>query len=302
MSKIFFDVFPTLKVNEEIRMLFESVQVEKVSTNRQRDFINVFLFSDHLIQKRHIYSMEGMIKDQLFARVPVRVTIFEHFQLSEQYTPENLMREYYDSLMLEAAQRSVVESNMLKTAEYTVKNDKTICLKLKDTVIAHGKQESIVSLIRNVFEERFHVPVEIQVEYEEVKDSKLKFNESRLQQEVNAIMERNHALHEERAEQEKEKEEKAEKKEKTTIDKPKEKEAKQQKQFAGTGNNSSGGNSQKWRGGGRSGSFSYRKSDDPNMIFANAPKLTRLWRDHDGRRVARPDNDMRLGRTAQPAS
>lgn len=24
---------------------------------------------------------------------------------------------------------------------------------------------------------------------------------------------------------------------------------------------------QKWRGGGRSGSFSYRKSDDPNMIF-----------------------------------
>ena len=50
MSKIFFDVFPTLKVNDEIRMLFESVQVEKVSTNRQRDFINVFLFSDHLIQ------------------------------------------------------------------------------------------------------------------------------------------------------------------------------------------------------------------------------------------------------------
>ena len=43
MSKIFFDVFPTLKVNDEIRMLFESVQVEKVSTNRQRDFINVFL-------------------------------------------------------------------------------------------------------------------------------------------------------------------------------------------------------------------------------------------------------------------
>ncbi len=27
---------------------------------------------------------------------------------------------------------------------------------------------------------------------------------------------------------------------------------------------------------------------EPNMIFANAPKLTRLWRDHDGRRVARP--------------
>ena len=28
---------------------------------------------------------------------------------------------------------------------------------------------------------------------------------------------------------------------------------------------------------------------DANMIFANAAKLTRLWRDHDGRRVARAD-------------
>lgn len=28
---------------------------------------------------------------------------------------------------------------------------------------------------------------------------------------------------------------------------------------------------------------------EPNMVFANAARLTRLWRDHDGRRVARPD-------------
>ena len=28
---------------------------------------------------------------------------------------------------------------------------------------------------------------------------------------------------------------------------------------------------------------------EPNHIFANAARLTRLWRDHDGRRVARPD-------------
>lgn len=28
---------------------------------------------------------------------------------------------------------------------------------------------------------------------------------------------------------------------------------------------------------------------DPNLIYANAARLTRLWRDHDGHRVARPD-------------
>lgn len=28
---------------------------------------------------------------------------------------------------------------------------------------------------------------------------------------------------------------------------------------------------------------------DPDLIYAAAPRLTRFWRDHDGRRVARPD-------------
>ena len=28
---------------------------------------------------------------------------------------------------------------------------------------------------------------------------------------------------------------------------------------------------------------------EPNWVYANAPRLTRLWRDHDGRRAARPD-------------
>ena len=32
MSKPFFEVFPTLKMNEELRMLLESVEVLKVAT------------------------------------------------------------------------------------------------------------------------------------------------------------------------------------------------------------------------------------------------------------------------------
>ncbi len=39
MSKPFFEVFPTLKVKEDIQMMFQSVEVTKVSTNSTRDFI-----------------------------------------------------------------------------------------------------------------------------------------------------------------------------------------------------------------------------------------------------------------------
>ena len=43
MSKPFFEVFPTLKMNEELRMLLESVEVLKVATNSSREFIRVHI-------------------------------------------------------------------------------------------------------------------------------------------------------------------------------------------------------------------------------------------------------------------
>ena len=75
MSKPFFEVFPTLKLNAEIRMLYDGVEVTKVATNSTRDFIKVCLYSRHLIQKKYIYETERMLKQQLFGRSRVQVTI-----------------------------------------------------------------------------------------------------------------------------------------------------------------------------------------------------------------------------------
>ena len=52
MSKPFFEVFPTLKVKDDIQMMFQGVEVTKVSTNSTRDFIRVSIYSRHLIQKK----------------------------------------------------------------------------------------------------------------------------------------------------------------------------------------------------------------------------------------------------------
>ena len=56
--------------------------------------------------------MERRIKEQLFSRVPVDVHIEEEYALSGQYTPEALMREYRESIMLELKDDSVLASNM----------------------------------------------------------------------------------------------------------------------------------------------------------------------------------------------
>ena len=85
MAKKFFEVFPTLKLNERMRILFADVEVTKVATNADRDYLRVHIFSTHLIQKLYILGMETAIKEQLFGMTPIQIQIVELYKLSEQY-------------------------------------------------------------------------------------------------------------------------------------------------------------------------------------------------------------------------
>lgn len=256
MSKPFFEVFPTLKMNEELRMLLESVEVLKVATNSSREFIRVHLRSRHLIQKKEIYDLEKRIKDQMFARSLIRIEVQDQYELSEQYTPENLMELYWESFLLELNDRSVVERNMLQSGTYEFEEENILCLTLTDTIVARGKKESLVGYLTDVFQNRFGRPVEIRVKYQEAKESSLKHNEVRLQQEIDAICEHAASVQEEKARKQEEKEAKQEKKEaakggaKASVSG----ETNGKKAFYGRGKRDGYG-------------FGKRSSDDPNLVY-----------------------------------
>lgn len=254
MSKPFFEVFPTLKVNEDIRMLFEGVEVTKVATNSDRDFIKVHLYSRHLIQKRRIYEVERLLKDQLFGRSRIQIEVKERYELSEQYTPENLMNEYFDSLLLELNEKSVVERSMLQGSRYQFEEGNILCLTLTDTIVAQGKKESLSGYLAEVFQERFQRPIEVRVTYEKPKDSKLRYNDVKLKQEVDAILE-----HAEAVQEEKELMKKAQDEKEGASSKP----TKSQ-----NGNGAGKKEKKAFFGNGRRDGFSYKKnSNDPNLIF-----------------------------------
>ncbi len=186
--KPFFEVFPTLKVGEELRQLFSEVQVTKVAANSMRTFIKVYLVSGHLIQKNHIREMEQLVKLQLFAGNRIQVRIVESFELSGQYTPENIMTEYFESFLTELNDRSVVERSMFQNAKYAFEDENILCLQLSDTIVAQGKKESMASYLQEVYKNRFCRPVEVRVLYKEAGESKLKYNDMRLKQEVESIL------------------------------------------------------------------------------------------------------------------
>lgn len=214
MGKLFFDVFPTLKVNKEYENLFREVEVMKVTTTSLRDFIRVHICSTHLIAKRSVCKMEEMIREQLFGHTQIQVEVVETYQLSELYTPENLLREYRDSILYELQRQSMLEYNMFQNAVCTFEDRQTLCIEMTDSIVAEGKKDAIVGTIDRIFNERCQVPTKIKVLYREPQESKnKKHGEIRIQQEVDAILEQNASLHEEKIAQKKEKTEGVKKKE-----------------------------------------------------------------------------------------
>ncbi len=236
MTKLFFEVFPSLQVDSESKVLFQEVEVTKITSTSEKKFIRVHIFSTHLIPRRKISQMEEDIERQLFAGTGIPVYLAEEYRLSEQYTPEYLMDEYRDSMLFELEGRSALEKNIFQKAKCSFQDQNVLCMTVADTIVAKEKAESITSYLKLVFERRFHLPIEVQVTYEKIKENKYrKMNELQLKQAVDAIQEHNGNVQAQHRPQQR-----------------------PQQKTQGSGGVK----------GGRPGkSYSIKKSDDPNVIY-----------------------------------
>ncbi len=264
MNKKFFEVFPTLKVKDDMRLLLQDVEVSKVTTNSNRDFVRIHIESAHLLQKKMIYRVESMVKEQLFGKNRLQIEVKEQYHLSAQYTPENLLNEYLDSILEELGTESVVERGMMQSATWSFDTENVLRLQLTDTIVAKGKKEHLVHYLERIFAERFCCPIEVHVTYKKAKDSKLKYNDQKIQQEVEAILEHTAAVREENATQEAE-----------ASDEDKKKETKKEEKKAAAVQKSAskpmtGGKGKKFSGNfGKKERFSpfKRNPDDPNLLY-----------------------------------
>lgn len=189
MERPFFEVFPTLQINESLKNLFAQTMVTKVAITRAKDFLRVYLFSEKLIHKKYIYEIEEAIRTQLFKGVTMTVKILEKFGLSKQYTPKKLMDVYRDSILLELKEYSIFEFDLFRKAECTFLEEDLMKLTLEESVIAEGKGEELIRILEKIFTERCQMNLKIQTEYKEPVESKARKNsELKLEQEVAAIL------------------------------------------------------------------------------------------------------------------
>ena len=154
MSKPFFEVFPSLQLNTDIRDLMGQTEVERVSATKRRDFLRVYLKSTRLIQKTDIWTTEQEIKKQLFPQANLTVKIYEKFELSSQYNPEKLMDIYKESILEEFREYSHIQYNALKTAKIEYPSENEMLLTLEDTVLNHSMEGEILQILEKILVER----------------------------------------------------------------------------------------------------------------------------------------------------
>lgn len=163
--KSFLEVFPDLHIADNVRELFELVEVEKVATTRDRSSIRIYIVSPRLIHKQNIYKLEEGIKSQLFPGKKVTIKILEKYHLSGQYTPKKLMDVYRDSILMELKNYSILLYNMFRRAVLSFDEKDLLTMEIEDTMIAKDKAPELVRILEKFFTERCNIPMEVRLSY-----------------------------------------------------------------------------------------------------------------------------------------
>ena len=149
-SKRFFQVFPELKLENNLTELLSLVQIDRIAANHKKDAIRVYMTGTRIIPKKSIYMVQDEIEKQMFGTGNIRVQIVEHYILSRQYTPQTLWEEYQESIMEELRAKSVVMYNMLRRGELIFESEDKAKMRLEDTQLNRTKSMELYQYISDV--------------------------------------------------------------------------------------------------------------------------------------------------------
>ena len=216
MSKAFREAFPTLKLEEELEGLLDTTEVTKISANHEHTHIRIYLCAKRLIFKKNIWKLEKAITEQIFQNRAIQVKIIESYELSEQYTPKSLIEVYKDSILDELNAYSVLEYNLLRTADMEFPEEDRLILTMDETIIAKTRTDEIIEFLEKVICERCGMNLKIFPQYRKPQESKYRKNsEEQIRQEVAGIVARTKLVMEGKSQETEEKEKTVETEEKT---------------------------------------------------------------------------------------
>ena len=196
MAKEFFDVFSELNLNDDLKGLFSDVSIVRVGRVQSREMLRIYIQGHRLITKDKIFAVEREIKRQYFPQKELKIKLMEKFQLSGQYTPENLYRVYWKSILEEFRNYSMLEYDLLRTSKVTFPSEDVIDISLKDTAVAHEREDDLYEILEKIFCGRCGMKVKVSFSYYQEEENQFQKNaEIMIQNKVAAIMKRSGMSH-----------------------------------------------------------------------------------------------------------
>ena len=189
MAKAFFEVFPTLTVNDEIKKLLSEMEITKVSADRSKTSIRIYLFGTHLMQKTQVFFLEKEIARQLFYGQRMDIKIIEKYRLSGQYTAKRLMDVYKNSIACELKNYSLLLYNIYRKAEIAFPEESRMSLVLEDTLVAKEHAKELLEILEKIICERCGLDCRIALSFgEKSENGKIRKADFVIEQEVQNVI------------------------------------------------------------------------------------------------------------------
>ena len=169
---LFFEAFEMENVPENLRSLFEEVEIIRLTMNQKSRCVNVHVKSSHLLFTKERRKIESLLKKQIFQNAADVVTICEHYELSAQYTPQNILDVYHESLLEEWHKERLLDYHILRNAQCRIEENRMV-LSCGENQMVHSRENEIRMALEKVWKERFEQDITVQFEYYKVEKKKV---------------------------------------------------------------------------------------------------------------------------------
>ncbi len=195
-EKLFLEVFPDLNIEDDLRELLRNVTIKNITINRDHTAMRVYIRSGRLINKSAIYTLEKKLTEHFRVGKHINLHIIEEYNLSSQYTTENLFEIYKESFFMEIKEQGILAANMFKKAKVSFEGDNVVCLQLETNIASEAKQELIKKTLSDIYLHRFGMPVEVRIVLKEGQKGKyVEENKKKLEIETENVLKKIAKLH-----------------------------------------------------------------------------------------------------------
>ena len=149
--KLFFDVFPTIEVDQSITGLLGQTRIVRLGSADNGQIVRIYMTSDHLFTYRQATMVRNAIESKLSSNGRVRVYLYFKYNLSAQYNIPKLYDVYQDSILEEMKENDRVLYDMLNNASVDCSGDHDMHITLENGILQKEKTAKLEAVLTKIW-------------------------------------------------------------------------------------------------------------------------------------------------------